>query len=262
MEAVVAGPAVWRPVCPPRDRLWMAGPTGGWSVDPPTCPPDEHRLSTDPRPSVHRPSPDNPQSCPQMWVKVWSHEDGGRPGRRGRRGRRGRGGPGNSQFSLAAQGAERSVTATITAHHDRRGRPAPNVERSTPNGGPDGGQDAVRFRRVGTTITARGGGDPEAMIVVPEPCSGAERVARSATTIVRGGSPAAGRACEPCPRRGSGAVSAAGAVSVAGALLDARREFLDLFEGLAALGDLVADLLVRVHDGGVVATAEGLPDTG
>src|SRR5438046_1111817 len=48
--------------------------------------------------------------------------------------------------------------------------------------------------------------------------------------------------------------------SVPGALLDPRRELLDLFEGLAALGDLVTDLLVGVHDRGVVAAAEGLPD--
>src|SRR5688500_4838293 len=54
-------------------------------------------------------------------------------------------------------------------------------------------------------------------------------------------------------RRRRGARVGRGATpSVAGALLDPRRELLDLFEGLAALCDLVADLLVGVHDRGVV----------
>ncbi len=43
-------------------------------------------------------------------------------------------------------------------------------------------------------------------------------------------------------------------------LFDAGGEFLDLVIGPAALGHLLADLLIGVHDGGVVATAEGLAD--
>ena len=47
-----------------------------------------------------------------------------------------------------------------------------------------------------------------------------------------------------------------------GALLDACSELLDLFEGLTALSDLVADLLVGVHHCGVVASTERLTDAG
>jgi hypothetical protein len=50
--------------------------------------------------------------------------------------------------------------------------------------------------------------------------------------------------------------------SVPRALLDPGGQLLDLFERLAPLGDLVADLLVGVHDRRVVAAAEGLPDPG
>ena len=49
--------------------------------------------------------------------------------------------------------------------------------------------------------------------------------------------------------------------SALGALADSRRELLDVIEHLSALGHLTADLLFRVHDGGVVA-AERLPDLG
>lgn len=49
-------------------------------------------------------------------------------------------------------------------------------------------------------------------------------------------------------------------VLLAGALLDARRQLLHLVVDPPALGHLLADLLVRVHDGRVVAAAERLPD--
>src|SRR6185295_17351832 len=81
-----------------------------------------------------------------------------------------------------------------------------------------------------------------------------ERV--SAATAARSGR-TGGAQGPPCGRSRAGAGRS---VLVAGALLDARRELLHLFEGLAPLGDLVADLLVGVHDRGVVAAAEGLPD--
>ena len=48
--------------------------------------------------------------------------------------------------------------------------------------------------------------------------------------------------------------------SAAGALLDPRGELLHLVVDAPTLGHLLADLLVRVHDRGVVAAAEGLPD--
>lgn len=47
---------------------------------------------------------------------------------------------------------------------------------------------------------------------------------------------------------------------LAGALLDAGGQLLHLVVDAAAFGHLLADLLVRMHDRGVVAAAEGLPD--
>lgn len=47
--------------------------------------------------------------------------------------------------------------------------------------------------------------------------------------------------------------------SALGPLFDTRGELLHLVVDLATLGHLLANLLVRVHDCGVVAT-EGLPD--
>lgn len=49
--------------------------------------------------------------------------------------------------------------------------------------------------------------------------------------------------------------------SALGALTDARRQFLDVIEHLTSLRHLVADLLLGIHDRGVVA-AERLADLG
>src|SRR3954467_9910917 len=49
---------------------------------------------------------------------------------------------------------------------------------------------------------------------------------------------------------------------VAGLLLDPGGELGDLVVDAAALGEQLADLLVGVHDGGVVAATELLPDLG
>lgn len=44
------------------------------------------------------------------------------------------------------------------------------------------------------------------------------------------------------------------------ALLDSRSQFLHLVVDAAPLGHFLADLLVRVHDGGVIAATEVLSD--
>src|SRR5690349_9413935 len=84
---------------------------------------------------------------------------------------------------------------------------------------------------------------------------GARPVAPSSANAARAGA----REAAPVRSR-TGAAGRRRRASAAGALLDARGQLLHLLEGLAALGDLVADLLVRVHDGRVVAPAEGLAD--
>src|SRR4051812_20247161 len=61
------------------------------------------------------------------------------------------------------------------------------------------------------------------------------------------------------PGRGC-AGSVAEASSLLGLLLDASGELGDLVEDVATLGEVLADATVRVHDGGVVAAAELLPD--
>src|ERR1700687_859002 len=69
-------------------------------------------------------------------------------------------------------------------------------------------------------------------------------------------------ACDNWCIRGRSFLQIFGAMRLAlGALADSRGEFLDVIEHLATLSHLAADLLFRVHHGGVVSP-ESLADLG
>src|SRR5689334_14355502 len=143
-------------------------------------------------------------------------------------------------------GCERSATGSAGARGSgTHGSPSP---RTRDNGA------SRRLSRF--CLGAPGGRSPSGSMWA----STGSMIAPNGRTSERVSAATTGRSGRTGGARRARRAGARASVLVAGALLDARRELLHLFEGLAPLGDLVADLLVGVHDGGVVAAAEGLPD--